>query len=208
MKRGKNQSKPKTQYENVEKKGPKKLNGVTVVMSMIPIIISVASLIISWLSYETAQELEPLQYYLKPQITSYNNGIMRTEVEIMVTSGAVGAVRVIDYKNGEISDIANNLGGVIDKSSTKSERTFEFEFLCDREYEEYIMTEYLIINGRDGSKNIGMILYHVNLNGVSAEYYSTEDLILSELDPSKKEYKNVFINYRELIELLRENMEL
>ena len=181
-----------------------------IAISCFSLMVSIDSRNISKLSYDSAQELEPLQYYLKPIVTNYNDGVINTEVEIIVTNGAVGDVRAIDYQNGEIIDVANNIGGTIDKSSDKSERTFGFEFICDDKYDEYIMTVYLIVNGRDGSKNIGMILYHVNLKSriISAEYYSTEDLLLSELDSSKGEYRNAFINYRELIKILSENLQL
>ncbi|MBQ8893009.1 MAG: hypothetical protein IJ043_01190 [Clostridia bacterium] len=177
---------------------------------LISICISVLALIISIFGFISNQESKPLAYYLKPAVTSFTEDTITAEIEVIVTNGAVHQVRVIDYKDGVLSDIANNVGGTIRKSTNKKGRTFEFQFQYDDQLDEFIMTEYLLIGGKDGSKELSMILYHVDLKdrSVKADCYSVEDLIFAELDPSQELYGNALKNYRELINILKENGEL
>ena len=67
-----------------------------------------------------------------------------------------------------------------------------------------------MIEGKDGSKNIGMVLYHVNLQSgeVASSYYSTQDLILAEMNSEQEKYALALNNYQELVDVLRERGEL
>lgn len=180
------------------------------ICSILSIIISIMAVIISIKVYISDQESKPLAYYIKPEVTSLNNNSIKMQFEIMVTNGAVGNVRVLDYKDGEVFDIANNIGGTINEKSSKKERTFEFEGRYGNEEKEFIMTEYILIEGKDGSKNIGMVLYHVNLQSgeVASSYYSTQDLILAEMNSEQEKYALALNNYQELVDVLRERGEL
>ena len=178
--------------------------------SILPIGISSIALVISIKTYNANQESKPLSYYIKPTVTSFDNNVIEAELEVMVTNGAVGNVRVLDYKDGEVFDVANNVGGVIKETSSKKEHTFEMEIGYDNQQNEFIMTQYLLIDGKDGSKSLGMILYHVNLclGEVTVDYYSTQDLILAKMNSSQTAYTWALSNYQELVDILKENGEL
>lgn len=178
------------------------------IIEIISIIISLCALGVSIFSCFSDQESMPLSYYLKPTITSFEDNIANVEIEAIVTNGAIGDVRVIDYRDGEIIDIANNLEGTISKTSNKSQCKFTFELgiLSDNQENEFFATNYMLIHGKDGSISLGMILYHINLTSkeISPKYYSFEDLAIGELDPNQEVYSNAFNNYRELTKTLRE----
>lgn len=175
------------------------------IISIISFFISVASLGISFFTLSLDQQSSPLSYYLKPTITSFTSDKVYVEVEVMVTNGAVGDIRIIDYQNGKLTDIANNVGGMITPRSNKGQRTLEFEFSYEASLDHFFMTEYALIHGKDGSKTLGMILFDVNLpyHTITVDYYSLEDVILSEMNPDEQSYSKAFSNYREFYEVLK-----
>lgn len=174
------------------------------------IIISLISLIISVITYFSDQQSRPLDFYLKPSKSSFNENEIVIEVEVIVTNGAIGDVRFLDYKNNIIVSDKHYRGGMIDENSNKDGRTFVLTFYYDNQIDEFILTQYALIHGKDGSKNLGMILCHVDLseNEIAVDYYSIEDLVLAGLNPTKEIYSNAFSDYHQLYELLKESGEL
>ena len=41
-------------------------------------------------------------YYIKPNVTETNNDKMNIELEFMVNNGAIGDIRVLDYRMGKL----------------------------------------------------------------------------------------------------------
>ena len=157
-------------------------------------------------TYYYDQDSKTLSFYIKPEVTNYSENIINTKFEVMVTNGAVGDVRIIDYRNDEIKDVANNVGGTIRKDSDEKGRTFEFEISYVNQKKDFLITEYVLVSGKDGSKHLGMILYHVKPQEkvITSKYFSTQDLIFT----NKDEYSNVLSDYQKLVDILREKGEL
>lgn len=180
-------------------------------LKYIPVVISALSLVISFLALRTSYESRPLAYYAVPTITAVEGNTILWDLEMIVTSGAIGNVRIIDYRNGQAATVANNVGGVIREGAGKAQRTFSFRLEHQpQEQSAFYATEYILVHGKDGSKSIGMILFHLNpLAGqYQVRYYSAEDLLFAEMDPSQTIYAGALASYRELLELLRQSGEL
>lgn len=185
-----------------------KISAATV-LSVLPLFISFCSLLITLLSYLSNQDSKPLAYYIRPTVTNTSGSSVTTDVEIIVTNGAVGDVRVLDYRNGQITEIANNVGGVIRSGSSKDRRTLQFQI----DYfstGEFAATQYLLVHGKDGSQNLSLLLYHFNTEKgeIQLRCYSQEELLFAEMDPEQQIYGNVLSDYRNLVEKLKENDSL
>lgn len=182
------------------------------IFSIVSIIISLCALGVSICSSISNQESKPLSYYMKPTITSADNNTASVEIEAIVTNGSIGDVRILDYKDGEITEIVNYVGGIISEFSNKSQRTFKFELEIPKYNPSngFIDTDYLLIHGKDGSKVLDMILYYVNFDSkeMGIGCYSLEDLVIAELDPNQQIFSNALTNYRELTTILKEKGEL
>lgn len=174
------------------------------VTSVVSIAISLVSLALAVSTHVSNQDSRPLAYYIRPTVTDTAANSITTDLEIIVTNGAVGDVRVLDYRDGRITEIANNVGGTIRPGSAKDGRTFQFQ-LDYTSTGAFIATEYLLVHGKDGSRNLSMLLYHIDTDQGTAQLrcYSQEDLLFAELDPAQSQYSNAFSNYRDLLERLK-----
>ena len=191
--------------KKVSKEGKKRY-----IISTVSLIFSIVATIVTMLSFFSAEEKKPLSYYLKPNIINISSNSFQVEIEVIVSEGAIGDVRVVDYRDGEVVNVAKYRGGTIKSTSSKKERTFEYEVEHHEKTNEFLATAYFLVNGKDGSKDLSVCLFHVNLsnNSITTEYYNREDLVFAELDQNKKSYSNFLANYRKLFEVLKEKGEL
>lgn len=176
-----------------------------------PIIISIISLFFSVKSYTWNEVHSELNYYIKPNVTETNNDKMNIELEFMVNNGAIGDIRVLDYRMGKLKEIANNRGGVIKGNANKEERTIEFSVsFTEEKYQEVTVTFYILTEGKDGSRELDMIMGNVDFMNKRGEmrYYTTLDMVISEHNSDNVKNQNVLKDYRELYDLLKKENEL
>ena len=176
-----------------------------------PIIISIISLFFSVKSYTWNEVHSELNYYIKPNVTETNNDKMNIELEFMVNNGAIGDIRVLDYRMGKLKEIANNRGGVIKGNANKEERTIEFSVsFTEEKYQEVTVTFYILTEGKDGSRELDMIMGNVDFMNKRGEmrYYTTLDMVISEHNSDNVKNQNVLKDYRELYDLLTKETEL
>lgn len=176
-----------------------------------PIIISIISLFFSVKSYTWNEVHSELNYYIKPNVTEANNDKMNIELEFMVNNGAIGDIRVLDYRMGKLKEIANNRGGVIKGNANKEERTIEFSVsFTEEKYEEVTVTFYILTEGKDGSRELDMIMGNVDFMNKRGEirYYTTLDMVISEHNSDNVKNQNALKDYRELYDLLKKENEL
>lgn len=183
---------------------------VAIVISIISLIVSVTLGVFNILSFFSAEERRPLSYRIETNVVSVNKNNFDVEFEFVVSEGAIGDIRVIDYKGKDLTDTANYKGGTIKSSSSKKERTFSFKMEHHEKIDVFLATSYFLVHGKDGSKDLSVVLFNVNssTNEIIASYYNSEDLIFAELDQDKKAYSEFLNNYRNLYELLKEKNEL
>lgn len=176
-----------------------------------PIIISIISLFFSVKSYTWNEVHSELNYYIKPNVTETNNDKMNIELEFMVNNGAIGDIRVLDYRMGKLKEIANNRGGVIKGNANKEERTIEFSVsFTEEKYQEVTVTFYILTEGKDGSRELDMIMGNVDFMNKRGEmrYYTTLDMVISEHNSDNVKNQNALKDYRELYDLLKKENEL
>ncbi|WP_303138178.1 hypothetical protein [uncultured Eubacterium sp.] len=176
-----------------------------------PIIISIISLFFSVKSYTWNEVHSELNYYIKPNVTETNNDKMNIELEFMVNNGAIGDIRVLDYRMGKLKEIANNRGGVIKGNANKEERTIELSVsFTEEKYQEVTVTFYILTEGKDGSRELDMIMGNVDFMNKRGEirYYTTLDMVISEHNSDNVKNQNALKDYRELYDLLKKENEL
>lgn len=176
-----------------------------------PIIIAIISLFFSVKSYTWNEVHSELNYYIKPNVTEANNDKMNIELEFMVNNGAIGDIRVLDYRMGKLKEIANNRGGVIKGNANKEERTIEFSvYFTEEKYEEVTVTFYILTEGKDGSRELDMIMGNVDFMNKRGKirYYTTLDMVISEHNCDNVKNQNALKDYRELYDLLKKENEL
>jgi hypothetical protein len=176
-----------------------------------PIIISIISLFFSVKSYTWNEVHSELNYYIKPNVTETNNDKMNIELEFMVNNGAIGDIRVLDYRMGKLKEIANNRGGVIKVNANKEERTIELSVsFTEEKYQEVTVTFYILTEGKDGSRELDMIMGNVDFMNKRGEirYYTTLDMVISEHNSDNVKNQNALKDYRELYDLLKKENEL
>lgn len=176
-----------------------------------PIIIAIISLFFSVKSYTWNEVHSELNYYIKPNVTEANNDKMNIELEFMVNNGAIGDIRVLDYRMGKLKEIANNRGGVIKGNANKEERTIEFSvYFTEEKYEEVTVTFYILTEGKDGSRELDMIMGNVDFMNKRGKirYYTTLDMVISEHNGDNVKNQNALKDYRELYDLLKKENEL
>ncbi len=176
-----------------------------------PIIIAIISLFFSVKSYTWNEVHSELNYYIKPNVTEANNDKMNIELEFMVNNGAIGDIRVLDYRMGKLKEIANNRGGVIKGNANKEERTIEFSvYFTEEKYEEVTVTFYILTEGKDGSRELDMIMGNVDFMNKRGKirYYTTLDMVISEHNSDNVKNQNALKDYRELYDLLKKENEL
>lgn len=183
---------------------------VAIVISIISLIVSITLVVFNILSFFSAEETKPLSYRIETNVVSINKNNFDVEFEFVVSEGAIGDIRVIDYKGKDLTDTANYKGGTIKSSSSKKERTFSFKMEHHEKTDVFLATSYFLVHGKDGSKDLSVVLFNVNssTNKIIASYYNIEDLVFAELDRDKKDYSEFLNNYRNLYELLKEKNEL
>lgn len=172
------------------------------------IVISIFSLAVSFFALLASYESKPLAYYAVPMITSASDRSILWNLEIIVTNGAAGDIRVPDYSAGQITEIANNVGGTIRKESGKGRRTFQFRLdYGSYEQEKFYATVYVLVHGKDGSQHVDMVLFDIDTSSgkVQVQYYSPEDLLFAEMDPEQTIYAGALSSYRQLLEVLKAN---
>lgn len=190
-------------YTSQEKK-----NMLTIVVSIISIILSIFSLILSFWMYISYQDSKPLSFYAKPTITNATNNVIDWNLEFVVTNGAIGDVRFFDYRDGNIQYMANNVGGIIRKGDDKQSSTFSFEINYEP-MDKFLATTYVLVNGKDGSKELGMILFHISYGeNIHVKYYSQEDITFAEMDLDQQIYSKALADYRDVLTKLREAGEI
>ena len=176
-----------------------------------PIIIAIISLFFSVKSYTWNEVHSELNYYIKPNVTEANNDKMNIELEFMVNNGAIGDIRVLDYRMGKLKEIANNRGGVIKGNANKEERTIEFSvYFTEEKYEEVTVTFYILTEGKDGSRELDMIMGNLDFMNKRGKirYYTTLDMVISEHNGDNVKNQNALKDYRELYDLLKKENEL
>ena len=176
-----------------------------------PIIISIISLFFSVKSYTWNEVHSELNYYIKPNVTEANNDKMNIELEFMVNNVAIGDIRVLDYRMGKLKEIANNRGGVIKVNANNEERTIELSVsFTEEKYQEVTVTFYILTEGKDGSRELDMIMGNVDFMNKRGEirYYTTLDMVISEHNSDNVKNQNALKDYRELYDLLKKENEL
>ena len=174
-------------------------------ITIITTAIAIASLLVSIISFRLSDKIVPLNYDINPTITSSSNNTLKIDYEIIVSDGAVGNMRFFTYNNDQIQENDNNKLGIIKKHSSKSKRTATFELgYSENNPEQFLASQYVLINGKDGSKHLDMFLFHFDTKSKSIiyEYLSEEDVFFASKTAKKNIYQSAFDNYEKIREKL------
>lgn len=203
----KNKSNNTSQKDKMKMKKFDPNNLIARFLSLFSIIISIVSICISNNAKQISEYSAPLSYNVEQVISNYSsdtNDTFETQVELDVKSGAIGNIYLIDYRDGIILKEEKMQGGTITSHSSKKESTLSYKIEYDRNEngDEFIITNFLLVEGRDESLHLGMIRYHINLTmeKIDVKYYSTTDLKVALKNPLEEQYIECLSDFEELSE--------
>jgi len=156
-------------------KAPQQVKEKADIKTWIGFIVLILGFLLSLCVYVSNQKTKPLVYRINPSITGYTNANEMTsigaEFEVRVSSGAIGNVRMFNYIDGSVEQDINYTGGTISEFSSKHNRTFGF-FLDTTSQSNYLV-QYVLVNGRDGSADLGMLIYTMEQDAASVKYWTS-----------------------------------
>lgn len=174
--------------------------------NILPIISIFISIIFFILNYNLNQNSTSLSYYVNPYVKNATHNSFDSQLEFKVTNGAIGNIIIFSYDGKEIYEYTSYKEGTISQQSSFNKRVFKEKINYDKKTDdEFILVRYILVYGKNGSKQLDMLLYHITPTQIISSYYSQDEVYLKELSSDYKNYSSAISYHKELIQKLKKD---